>query len=697
MEEEEEEKDDGSRLKTHYDLVCCGTGLVESIVACAAARAGKSVLHLDKNNFYGRECTSSPLDSFLSRCRLNYAGSLHCDLEEVGTDGPAMTPPLAASPTGVSTVLEFAELSEQVKLSHRVIDFLDLAEGASLAQQSFPQAHPSCGNYLMERCTASSSSSVAFSSATCHPAFFGYIQHHRMTARRAWLKSRSFNIDWASRLLLGSSVSVDAMIASGVSKYLEFKSVEGIFYIHGPDDKHAVPCTKGDIFTTKLLNALEKRALMKFLQAVVDWGQSCEGKAVATLNERELAQGRALKRPQNKDNGVRSVPSSPASSSCSSFHAYLEAMKVPARLQNIIVHSLCLDGAPHEEGSGLCADDALSFLYQHMSALGKFGDTAFLSILYGSAELPQAFCRMCAVWGGTYVLRRTIQRVTLREAAPGAGVALVDSVQDSCGCVLTCGALVCNSGDWPVKKDNQSASPPSSSTFSFIASRIAIVDAPILPLSRCIGIIAPQTVGIDNAQAVFVVQMDSSAAVAPDGAWILHMETTISIDSSSDLAREALLQGSTTPWAAIMSHPTFVRDAVALMRRVGAFFASGSVPFTELCFATSVRPLFECGKSFITTLPDGRALANVAICGESRQSFHSHDDFHRAKDIFAQLFPGEAFFPPRTSDADTDGGTDGSGGQAQEFDEDESALEAALAQLGAPSNIETVILKNDEI
>jgi RAB protein geranylgeranyltransferase component A len=36
-----------------YDLVIEGTGLTESILAAAAARAGKKVIHIDKNAFYG--------------------------------------------------------------------------------------------------------------------------------------------------------------------------------------------------------------------------------------------------------------------------------------------------------------------------------------------------------------------------------------------------------------------------------------------------------------------------------------------------------------------------------------------------------------------------------------------------------------------------------------------------------------------
>lgn len=52
-EEEDNYNEDNDGLKKHYDIIVLGTGLVESIIACASSKAGKSVLHLEKNDFYG--------------------------------------------------------------------------------------------------------------------------------------------------------------------------------------------------------------------------------------------------------------------------------------------------------------------------------------------------------------------------------------------------------------------------------------------------------------------------------------------------------------------------------------------------------------------------------------------------------------------------------------------------------------------
>lgn len=50
----------------HFDLVVYGSGLPESVIAAAASAAGKTVLHLDPNPFYGSHFASLPLASFSS-------------------------------------------------------------------------------------------------------------------------------------------------------------------------------------------------------------------------------------------------------------------------------------------------------------------------------------------------------------------------------------------------------------------------------------------------------------------------------------------------------------------------------------------------------------------------------------------------------------------------------------------------------
>lgn len=68
-------------LPNEFDLVVVGTGFSESIIAASASRIGKTVLHVDENEYYCGYWASFNLDSFVShleksrsdeikRCRL---------------------------------------------------------------------------------------------------------------------------------------------------------------------------------------------------------------------------------------------------------------------------------------------------------------------------------------------------------------------------------------------------------------------------------------------------------------------------------------------------------------------------------------------------------------------------------------------------------------------------------------------------
>lgn len=53
-------------LPSEFDLVVVGTGFSESIIAAAASRVGKTVLHVDENEYYCGFWASFNFDSFMS-------------------------------------------------------------------------------------------------------------------------------------------------------------------------------------------------------------------------------------------------------------------------------------------------------------------------------------------------------------------------------------------------------------------------------------------------------------------------------------------------------------------------------------------------------------------------------------------------------------------------------------------------------
>jgi len=64
-----------STIPTKVDCIILGTGLTSSIVAAACSRIGKSVLHLDKNNYYGDEWASFTFQQLIDWIRNKLPGN----------------------------------------------------------------------------------------------------------------------------------------------------------------------------------------------------------------------------------------------------------------------------------------------------------------------------------------------------------------------------------------------------------------------------------------------------------------------------------------------------------------------------------------------------------------------------------------------------------------------------------------------
>jgi RAB protein geranylgeranyltransferase component A len=58
-------------LPKEFDLIVVGTGFQESVIAAAASRVGKTVLHIDQNEFYGGSWASFNLESFMTHLENN--------------------------------------------------------------------------------------------------------------------------------------------------------------------------------------------------------------------------------------------------------------------------------------------------------------------------------------------------------------------------------------------------------------------------------------------------------------------------------------------------------------------------------------------------------------------------------------------------------------------------------------------------
>jgi RAB protein geranylgeranyltransferase component A len=513
--EDEGPPHDEEGLLLHYDVILCGTGLVQSMLASALTRAGKSVLHCDGNDYYGE------YDAVVSRS-FDWTQSQEETLEK----DPFSLRPRARIQLHSTETLKQVPIQVGTELStpYGIGDIFSLGNSVAIQLKAWQLAN--------------GTSPMLYVGIPSDVPWDEYLQLHMTPTRllQAQLvleQQRDFAFDLTPFLLYASGPAVQALLTSGVAEYMEFKPLEGLLWYNGVLSR--VPCSKGDVFGTSLLSPLEKRRLMKFLQLTLDYAlaqqqtdivqdDSEATAAVESLNENHLNQGRALARPQNKAIATSDLQLLQDNLEMP-FADYLsQHAMLSSNLIQLVRHALTLEpsSSPRTTRQGMLQ------LCQHVKSLGRYGTTAFLVPLYGSGELSQSFCRSAAVHGATYLLRRAPKRVVVQENKV-QGI-LLNREDDEGEKMIPCDHVVVG------------AHAISSSTKKRLWRRISIVQGRLLQdqeQQRHVLIVPPGELG--NPCAIHGLVLDHTVHVAPRGCTMLHLTTTADNDKDADTILEQVV------------------------------------------------------------------------------------------------------------------------------------------------------------
>jgi len=58
----------------------------------------------------------------------------------------------------------------------------------------------------------------------------------------------------------------------------------------------------------------------------------------------------------------------------------------------------------------------------YMDSIGRYGDSPFIYPIYGLGGIPEGFSRMCAIFGGTFMLNKDIDKILYDETGKVCGV-----------------------------------------------------------------------------------------------------------------------------------------------------------------------------------------------------------------------------------------------------------------------------------
>lgn len=605
------------KLPTEFDVVIIGTGLPESILAAACSRSGQRVLHVDSRSYYGGNWASFSFTGLLSWLK-DYQQNHDSEGDVTGTwqdliDETEEAIALCKKDETIQHTEVFCYASQDVEDSMQETDPLQKSPSPeasatpadSLDTASLPKERHSedCTSYeAPSRRTEGSDGAVSLSSADAqdslekekfcgdetgmHTVSDGEEGEHKLAAEdnvgqpkrntitysQMVKESRTFNIDLVSKLLYSQGSLIDLLIKSNVSRYAEFKNVTRILaFREGKVEQ--VPCSRADVFNSKELTMVEKRMLMKFLTFCLDYEQHSD-------EYQDFKQ-------------------------CS-FSDYLKTKKLTPNLQHFILHSIAMSS-----DSSCTTLDGLQATKNFLRCLGRFGNTPFIFPLYGQGEIPQCFCRMCAVFGGVYCLRHKVQCL------------VVDRDSGRCKGIIDGFGQRISANYFIVEDSYLSKEMCSNIQYKQISRAVLITDQSILKTDSdqqiSILVVPPLEPG---TASVRVMELCSSTMTCMKDSYLVHLTCFSSKTAREDL--EPVVKQLFIPFAEAEADKEELRKPRLLWALYFNMRDSSGVSRSSYC-----------------SLP-----SNVYICSGPDCGLGNEHAVKQAETLFQEIFPSEEFCPP---------------------------------------------------
>jgi len=196
-------------------------------------------------------------------------------------------------------------------------------------------------------------------------------------------RGREWNVDLIPKFLMANGQLVKLLVHTGVTRYLEFKSVEGS-YVMGKGAKIAkVPADEKEVLSSDLMGLFEKRRFKNFLVFVQDFNED-DPKTWKDVDPNTLTTDELYKKfglePNTCDFAGHAL----------SLHRNDDYLNEP-----------CLE--------------TIKRVKLYSDSLARYGKSPYLYPLYGLGELPQGFARLSAIYGGTYMLDKQIDEIVMED------------------------------------------------------------------------------------------------------------------------------------------------------------------------------------------------------------------------------------------------------------------------------------------
>ena len=202
-------------------------------------------------------------------------------------------------------------------------------------------------------------------------------------------RGRDWNLDLIPKFIMAGGELTKFLIFTKVTRYLEFKQVEGSYVFKG-GSVYKVPADEKEALASSLMGIFEKRRFQKFL-------------AYCTKFDPE---------DQKTWDGV--------DPNKSTMQELFKKFGLDRNTADFTGHAIAL--YLDDEYLTQPCGETIKRVQLYYNSLSMYGMTPYIYPLYGLGELPQGFARLSAVYGGTYMLNKPIEEVVYDENGVFQGV-----------------------------------------------------------------------------------------------------------------------------------------------------------------------------------------------------------------------------------------------------------------------------------
>eukprot|EP00752_Nemacystus_decipiens_P006824 g6126.t1 len=305
--------------------------------------------------------------------------------------------------------------------------------------------------------------------------------------------TRDYNVDLIPKFLMANGNLVKMLLMTKVTRYLEFKTVDGSYVVKG-GKINKVPATPDEALRTSLMGIFEKRRFRSFLQYLASYEE----------DQPDTFKGRDLRR-------------------MTMLQLY-EDFGLDENTQSFTGHAMALqrdDTYLHKP-----ALETVKSIQLYVHSLERYGKSPYIYPMYGLGGLPEGFSRLCAIHGGTFMLQCPVEEVLFDDSGVAWGIkATMDGVPQ----VAKAAMLIGDPSYFPSRMVKPTG---------MVARSICIMDHPFNGTNNAEStqIIIPGR-QVNRHNDIYVCMVSFSHCVASPGKYVAIASTTV--ETSDPLAELA--------------------------------------------------------------------------------------------------------------------------------------------------------------